>query len=276
MRYHTVDLEHAERAFREDIWSCAPEDAVVEAGVQARWFGPILATTFVDLPDAPGMNLIQGAAEPGAVERRHLSEAVEWMRDFEVDYLVPVAAERPESRQAELWLDWHGCEQSVVIRKYVRRVSKLRWRDAAGVEVRQLPQMEDEGLGIVTAEGLGTPELSEILFMGLPARAGWSCYAAYLEGAEVACGSMRIEDGIAMLGLDATLHHARGRGCNSALLRRRLDDAADAGCHTAVAVCPDDPARGRSPASRNLRRAGFAEAYGSVVWRPPVTISVAW
>jgi hypothetical protein len=46
----------------QQLWSCAPEDAVIEAGVQARWFGPVLATALAELPDAPGMNLIQGAA----------------------------------------------------------------------------------------------------------------------------------------------------------------------------------------------------------------------
>jgi GNAT superfamily N-acetyltransferase len=275
MRYDAADLERAERLFRADIWSCAPIDAVTEAGVQARWFGPVLATTFAELPDAPGMNMIQGAAEPGAVEGRHLQEAVEWMQDWEVDYLVPVAAERPGARQAELWLDWHGCEQSVVARKYARPASRPRWRDAPRVDVRQLPREEDEGLGLVIAEGLGVPGLAESLFMGLPCLPGWSCYVAYLEGAEVACGSMRIEDGVAMLGLDATLPHARGRGCNRALLRRRLEDAANAGCYTVVTLCLGGPAQAGAATGRNLRRAGFTEAYRSVVWRPPVGIAVA-
>lgn len=274
MEYHVADLERAERRFREDIWSCAPPDAVSEAGVQARHFGPVLATAFADLPEAPRMNTILGAAEPGAVSDGHFGEAVEWMREWEVDFQVSVAAERPGTELAETWLDWHGCEQGAVMRQYVRAAGAPAARDAPGVEVHKLPPAAEEGLDCLITEGFDLPFMAGFLFLGLPCLPGWHCYFAYLEDEVVACGSMRIENGIAKLGLDATLEHARGHGCQSALLRRRLRDAAAAGCHTAIARSRDDPARGGSAASRNLRRAGFAEAYRSVVWLPPVGITV--
>jgi GNAT superfamily N-acetyltransferase len=246
---------------------------VIEAGVQARWFGPVLATSFADLPDVPGMNLIQGAAEPGAVEHGHLAEAVEWMRAWGVDYLVPVASRRPGTELAETWLDRQGCEQSVVVRKYVRGALGASWPDAPGVEVRRLAPEEDEGFGLVAAEGLGLPHLAEILFFGLPCLPDWRCYVAYLDGDEVACGSMLIDGEIALLGLDATLSEARGCGCNRALLRRRLNDAERAGCRVVLSMARDDPARTPSADARRLLGAGFTEAYRSVAWQRPVRIT---
>jgi hypothetical protein len=66
----------AEFRFREGLWRTAPGEAVEEAEVRSRRFGPILASVFGDLPDCSAINLIQGAAEPGAVEGGHLIAAI--------------------------------------------------------------------------------------------------------------------------------------------------------------------------------------------------------
>jgi GNAT superfamily N-acetyltransferase len=274
MRYQPAEWEHATLRVREDIWRCAPLDAVTEAGVQLRWFGPVLATCFADLPDEPLMNVIQGAAEPGAVAGHHLDAAIEWMRDWEVEYLVPVPQVRPGSELAETWLDWHGCEQSTVVRRYARPLGDPPARHAPGVEVRKLPPVAEEGLDCFLTATDPVPFHAGFLLTDLPCLPGWSCYFAYLDGEPAACGSMRIEDGIALLCLDATMPEARRCGCQSALVHRRLADAAAAGCHTALALVPDEPALGSSPTARNLKRAGFREAYRSVVWREPAAIVV--
>lgn len=266
-------LERAECRFRGDIWRAAPTDAVIEAGVQMQWFGPLLATVFADLPEIAGLNVIQGAAEPGALEDGHLREAIEWTREWEVDYLVPVASDRPDSGRAEAWLAGQGYEQGGVVRKYVRGASRPSWRDAPGIEVRKLAPRETEGMSYLAAESLGLPDSVGFLFCDLPELPNWHCYVALLDGLEVACGSMLLVDGIAILGLDATAEQARGRGCHSALLARRLEDAAKAGCHTVLAEACDEPGNGGLAAARNLHRAGFVEAGRSVTWRRPVGIS---
>lgn len=267
MHYDAAGFERAERRFREEMWSCAPIDAVVEAGVQSRRFGPILATSFAALPEITVLNVIQGAAEPGAVEGGHLTEAVEWMRAWEVNFALPVTARRPESELAETWLSWHGCEQSAVVRKYARGAGPIEGRDPAWISVRRLEPEEDEGLSCMATDGFGLPDLAGILFYGLPCLPGWQCYVAYLEGEEVACGAMMIDNGVAMLALDATLSPARGQGCHRALLRRRLRDAAEAGCHTVMAMAVDSPGEPTSGAARNLFDAGFIEVSRSVVWQ---------
>jgi ribosomal protein S18 acetylase RimI-like enzyme len=77
-----------------------------------------------------------------------------------------------------------------------------------------------------------------------------------------------VEGELATLSLDTTRPHARGRGCQWALIERRLADLHEAGCRTVQAFSVD-PHGESSRSSRNLRRAGF-EQVGSVVgWRPP-------
>ncbi len=204
-------LERAELRFRGDIWRTAPTDAVLEAGVQMRQFGPVLVTVFADLPDVAAMNAVQGAAEPGAVAGGHLVEAIDWTREWEVDYIVPVASKRPETGPAEAWLAANGYEQSGIVRKYIRPASPPGWQDPPEIEVRKLAPRETEGMSYLAVECLGLPDMVGFLFCDLPELEGWHCYVALLDGVEVACGSMLIADGIATLGVDATAEHARGQ-----------------------------------------------------------------
>ena len=267
----TVDLERLDRCIWRDIWKVAPLDAVCEAGVEMRWFGPLLATAFARLPEAPLLNVIRGAGQPGAAKQGYLEEAIEWMQDWGVDFLLPVAATRPGGEQTEAWLNWHGYEQRSVSRTYVRAVDELEGDDAPGVEVIELlDAVETEGMCQYIVEGLDLPELAEFLFCGLPHLPGWRCYSAYLDGYEVACGSMLILGRTAVLGLDTTTARARGCGCHRALLRRRLADAAAAGCHTAISSAFDHPSGGASAAALSLQAAGFVEACQSVGWQQPL------
>jgi len=141
------------------------------------------------------------------------------------------------------------------------------------VEVFELGEDEadGEGLSSIAAEVLDMPLTAGTLFFSLPQEEGWRCYTAVVEpeGEVVATGSMLIEGGVAQLGPGTTLEHARERGCNTALLRRRLLDAAAAGCHTVFVELGEREPASISAAYRNLHRAGFREAYQSHNWQRP-------
>lgn len=270
MRYDSAALAAAELHFREGIWGAAPRDAIDELEIRKRWFGPVLATACAGLPDAALMNTVQGAAEPGAIEDGHLAAAVEWMRFREVHYLVQVASDRPDGKRAEAWLAERGYEQGPTMRRYVRCGGEpVGASEPRLVEVRKLTAADTEGMSLIFAASIGVSDLATVPLLGLPDLAGWHCYAAYLEGREVACGAMLLDDGVAVLGLDATSPGARQRGCQTALIQRRLADAARAGCGTALAESCEVPAD-RAGAGRNFQRAAFAEAGRSVGWRRPL------
>lgn len=263
-------LGRAGRRFWGDIWKAAPLDAVREAGVDMRHFGPLLATSFAQLPEAPLLNVIRGAGEPGVATQGYLEEAVAWMREWEVDFLLPVATRGPGVEQTEAWLNWHGYEQRSVSRTYVRPLAEPVEPEPPGVEVVELKPLETEGMCQLIVEGHGLPPLAEFLFCDLPELPGWRCYSGRLDGEEVACGSMLILGGTAVLGLDATTPDARRQGCHRALLRRRLTDAAAVGCHTAISTAFDLPGGGPSAAALSLRATGFVEGCRSVGWQQPL------
>jgi GNAT superfamily N-acetyltransferase len=268
MRYDAAAVAAAELHFREGIWGAAPSDAVDELEIRKRWYGPVLATTCAGLADSVLMNTVQGAAEPGAIEGGHLAEAVEWMRSCEVDYLVQVSSDRPDSEAAEAWLAERGYEQGPTMRRYLRPAAAPSTRGEAPIDVRELTAADTEGMSLIFADAIGVSDLATVPLLGLPDLEGWHCYAAYLDGSEVACGAMFLRDGMAVLGLDATAPDARHRGCQTALIQRRLAEAARAGCTTVLAESCAVPAD-RAGAGRNFLRAGFVEAGRTVGWRRP-------
>jgi hypothetical protein len=273
LRYDAALLERVAQRFWRDMWRSVTPDAVVESGVEVRSFGPVQATAFGDLPEVHSLNQIQGAAEPGAIEGGHLAQAIEWMRGWEVDYRVPVAECRPGAEEAESWLSTHGYERGSGWMKLVREASPLDLPANPDVTIFELGEHEADGEGMssIAAEGLDLPVIAETLFFSLPQEEQWRCYTAALAPEEeiVATGSMLIDDGVAQFGIGATLEHGRGRGCNTELLRRRLLDAVEAGCHTVFVELGEREPERIAGAYRNLRRAGFEEAYKSRNWQRP-------
>jgi hypothetical protein len=273
MDYDSTALERVAQLFRYEMWKSVVPDAVSEEGIEVQRFGPVQATAFGEEPQVSSLNQIQGAAEPGAVEGGHLPDAIEWMRSREVDYRVPVAECRPGSDEAEAWLDEHGYECDGGWTKFVRDAAVPDLPEDPDVEVFEMgeEEVDGEGMSMIAREGLGLPIMAETLAFSLPMKESWRCYTAVLLSEErvVATGSMLIDDGVVQLGLDATLPGDRDRGCNKALLRRRLLDAAAAGCHTVFAELGECDREDIDAAAHNLVGAGFAEAYRSRNWQRP-------
>jgi hypothetical protein len=273
VRYDSAVLERVAQRFRRDMWDSVVPEAISESGVEVQRFGPVQATAFGDLPEIHLLQQIQGAAEPGAVANGHLAAAIEWMRAREVDYRIPVAAGRPGAPDAENWLGERGYERGAGWVKMVRDGAPPEFEVDPEITIYRLGQdeAEGEGLSTIAAEALEMPLVAGTLFFSLPQREGWHCYTAALGPDEVpvATGSMLIVGGVAQLGAGQTLAHARGHGCNAALLHRRLVDAHRAGCHTVFVEVGECDLASWSAVTRNLRRAGFEEAYEGRNWQRP-------
>lgn len=279
MNYDSAVLERVAQMFRYEMWKSVVPDAVAEVGIEVQRFGPVLATTFREKPQVNSLNQIQGAAEPGAVKGGHLADAVEWMRSREVDYRLPVAQSRPGSAEAEAWLGGHGYECGAAWTKLVRDTTPPDLLEDSDIEIFELGEEEADGEGFswIVREGLDLPIMAESLVFSLPMMDSWRCYTAVpcSDDRVVSAGATLIHDGVAQLGLDATLEADRGRGCNKALLHRRLLDIAEAGCHTVFAELGECEPDSLAAARRNLALAGFEEAYGSRNWQRPALTPAA-
>ncbi|HEX5609011.1 MAG TPA: GNAT family N-acetyltransferase [Solirubrobacterales bacterium] len=261
VRFDSARLDPVERRFWRECWESVPAEVAAEHGVERRDFGPVQATIVSALAEVPMLNLLLGATEPGAVEGGHLAAAATWARERGTDPYVPVAPETPGTAAAETWLEDNGFRRGYAWMKFVRNAHPPLFREPRGVEVVELEAGSEQPFGTIAAVGFGLPAWAAAFFAGLPGREGWRCYVALVDGEPQGCAAMLIKGEVAEFGIAATLEPARGRGCQLALLRRRILDAGEAGCHTLFVEtgerAPDRP----SGSYRNLLRAGFEEAY---------------
>lgn len=264
VRYDSVALDRVDRRFWRDIWESVPAEVAGERGIEVRDFGPVQVTVAKALGQVGMLNLVLGTAE--AQERSDLEAAVAWAEERSTPY-VSVTPGLPGTAAAEEWLRSRGFEPTYAWTKFVRDPHPPRFPAPDGVEVVEVTAPDQEPFGTIAALGFGMPAWGSELFAHLPGRDGWRCYVARVEGEACGCGAMVIEDGVAELGIGATLEAARGRGCQTALLRRRVIDAAEAGCHTLLVETgervPDRP----SASYRNILKAGFEEAYLRPNWQ---------
>ena len=114
--------------------------------------------------------------------------------------------------------------------------------------------------GIVSA-AFGFPPPVIPWIAALVGRPGWRHYLAYDGERPVGTAAMFVRDGAAWLGWAGTAPDARGQGVQTALIARRIADAAAAGCRHLVAETAEDTPEKPNPSTHNLRRLGFADAY---------------
>lgn len=134
----------------------------------------------------------------------------------------------------------------------------------AGVRVRQATGSDIEPVMDVIQAGFGGKPGDPLRRQMSASRSmpGMRVLGAEVEGPRGAVlaggGSMAIVDGMALLFGAATLPEFRGRGVQTALLRRRLEMAREAGAACGLVIIQSRPG---IPSERNIVRAGFRLAY---------------
>ena len=91
--------------------------------------------------------------------------------------------------------------------------------------------------------------------------ADWRCYVALVDGHVAAGAALFVAGDVGVLAAAGTLPTFRGRGAQTALLRRRIADADAAGSD--LVVCAAAPG---STSQRNQERVGLRTAYTRAVW----------
>jgi hypothetical protein len=201
-----------------------------------------------------------GIRSPGT---RDLIDAV--MREYR-DAGVPrfIIQVSPVTQPAELrdWLGERGFVRRGGLLKLARSTDDASTLSAThDVGVVEITADESDVFEEIVAAPLQVPrEMRHGMSatIGLP---GWRYYLAYRGAQPIAGAAMYAGDQAAWCGLAATLQSERGRGAQSALFVRRIQDAAAAGCGWITAeTLPERPDR-PNPSLRNMTRLGFELLY---------------
>jgi GNAT superfamily N-acetyltransferase len=127
--------------------------------------------------------------------------------------------------------------------------------------VRELGPDEADLFAATLGDGHGAPPFARPPVARWAEQPGWRLYLAELDYVPVAAGALVLEGEIGYLAAASTLPAFRGRGCQTALIRRRISDAAAAGCREVCSLTANPVSR------RNLERAGLELAYTKIAWR---------
>lgn len=230
-------------------------------GIEVRQFGHATAFLIQGWPDFWYGNKIVGL-EPG--DEPYLEEMVAFFRDRQLDFRFEIIPGNLNSR----------------LGSHLRRLGFYQGGFSAAVY--GVPYLPEETSGDVMIDEVKPDEME--LFLDLyqagfelpqlsPAEKeivnGWyeqeksflKFYIARIEGAPAGIGVFYASQGLGLLADAGTPPQFRGKGCQSALIRRRLAEAAGQNCELITSFVEFG-----SASHRNLERAGLRLAYTKAMW----------
>jgi len=265
----SVELEVVERGEIEAMHAAAPATLRAALGLGCEAIGTSLVSVAAAAPPrAIVLNRAIGLGVAAPADRNTVAAIVDRYAAAGVSrYFVHV---HPEAAPSELraWLLERGLEPARGWMKF------SRGREAppavsSAIEVREARADDMPAFASVAAAAFDLGSALEPWLVHLDRAPGLRLYVGVLDGQVVATGGLYVRDGIGWLDFGATTPSCRGRGAQSALLRRRIVDALDLGCRiigtaTGEAV-PGDPQH----SYRNILKMGFRENYVRDNYAPP-------
>jgi ribosomal protein S18 acetylase RimI-like enzyme len=257
-------MERVERDAWLDLFVAGPIALGPSATVQWERAGSYALIADRNVPISE-FNRCIGLGVDAAFTQSDLDQAMVWLDR----YASPNwSIQLPPQDSAETiagWMQRRGLERAGTgWAKFFRRAESAGESAAqSDLTVRELSPEYADHFGAAIVAGFGLPAWVAQWFAFLVGRPRWRVYIAYDGETPVACGVLYSDAGWGWMGCDATLSDHRGRGAQTALIRRRIGDAAAAGIEMLTAET-GQPAPGLEQGNRsyrNYRKAGFTKAY---------------
>ena len=252
-------LEGVEFAAFIDLYRAAPDEVRAAHAVGMQELAGTTCLTSRGIEPAAIFRRAVGLGLRHAATEIELEDALACMKSRTTSYVVTVA---PHSQPAALpsWLEKRGFKRGYAWMKFCRTCDVVP-NASSDLEIRVVGRELGGEFGRVVAEGFGLPQSVAPWIGALPGRPNWICVMALADISPVAAGAVYLNGEYAWLGLGTTLPSHRRLGAQTALLARRVSEAAARGAKVAVTETgerlPDKP----SHSYRNILRAGFEEMY---------------
>jgi ribosomal protein S18 acetylase RimI-like enzyme len=255
-------LERAEAACHEAKLRALAADEDHARGVEIARLGGCLLLSVQSARHNPSYNRAMCFV---AEDETHLDEIVRWLRDRAARFWFDVAPALVDGEALGRLAD-AGLQCSFLL-NVVYTVPQERDDPAtAGIVVEEI-RLEERAhdFALVLVEGFGIPNEAlagmERYVQVEYAAPGWHIYLASVEGRPAAMATLYVDGDVASIDGMATAPQTRRRGCQTALLRRCITDAARAGCRLLASQT-----RPSSTSERNMVRAGFRIAYTKMLY----------
>jgi len=269
IQYDFAALENAEFEANIDLYRAAPEHVRITHTIEVRDVGAATCLTCRGIEPAVVFRRVVRLGVGRATNESELEDVLAHMNTQGLSYAVPVA---PQSQPSDLasWLEKRGFTRGYAWMKFCRPCDVVP-QARSDLEIRVIDRELGREFGRVVAEAFGLPPAVVPWVGALAGRPNWVCVMAFARATPIAAGAVYINGEHAWLGFGATLASHRCQGAQSALLARRLSEAAAHGARVVVTETgerlPDKP----SHSYRNIVRAGFQEMYLRQNYMSPAT-----
>lgn len=249
--------EEAEASGWFDLFQAAPPAFVAATGIRAerREGGCLLR-----LPAAPTplFNRFFGFGLGHPIGEAALDEALAALREVGPFAVALSPFARPEALPQ--WLAARGLTPGGSLEILIREAAPPAPAETR-LEVNAIGPERAAAFAQILSAGFEAPDFLNPWTEASVGRTGWRHYLAEDEEGPAACAALFIRGEVGWLAAAATRPDRRRRGAQSALIARRIADAAQAGCRWLTVETAEDRPEAPNPSLHNLRRAGFRRLY---------------
>lgn len=249
-------LEEVEAAFCRDLYDAAPPGAQLHhmgIGAGRAFFAPEADVLALNRAVAVGLRT---PLEPGDLDR-----LIEAYREAGVPRFFVQVSPAAGPPALYRWLAERGFERYNNWTKLFRPLDDRVPEEETDLRIQRIDPTDAAPFGQMVAPHFDWPSPMDEALAGTVGRPGWRHYFAYDGDVPVAAAGLFTHGGYAYLGPAVTLETHRRRGAQSALIARRLRDAVQMDCHTALSDTAEERPDKPVPSYRNMRRLGFRIAY---------------
>jgi hypothetical protein len=229
------------------------------AGILLERFGEVVAAATPGRPDLDFMNRIHGLAfaDPAVL--------VEVLSFYSSLGLRPWIELPPGAEEVAAHLAQAGA-RPVGSLTVLFGTAQARPSSPPNVDIRRIGGADARRFADLLLAGHGVSAVARAVDAPGIAAAGSrndiAFYIAAVDGQEAGAGVLALHDRVGYLANASTLPASRRRGCQTALVARRIADSADLGCDLVASLTSFG-----SASQRTLERAGLRIAYIRSVWR---------
>jgi len=262
-----IELEQIEQGAWEDLAQAAPASFASAVGLQTRRIGGALFFMATKIPLLQ-FNWLAGAGL-GADDGACIGEAVTLFHAADQRKFAVQIPPGPSAGNMALLAQDAGLQPNTMAwAKFYRETRSAPVVETA-LDVRELGIDERNVFAETAVAGFGMPPSMSVWLSQIVGRPRWHAYAAFDRGAPASVGALYVDGNFAWLGIGATRPEMRRKGGQSALLSRRIADAAKFGAQHA-ATETGVPQEGQpAPSYKNILKSGFGIAYVRANWTLP-------
>lgn len=264
MHPSVLELETIERNAWEDLARIMPSDLALSLGLEA---GPIGGAFFFMASKLPlfQFNWLAGAGL-GPDDGACIAEGVRRFRAAgQSKFIIQIPPGPNAERIAALARD-QGLSPSPLAWAKFCCATNAPPRAETSFEIRELGAADGDIFADTAIAGFGMPKPMAAWLRQIAGRPHWHVYASFERGAPAGAGALYVDGDFAWVGIGATRPEMREKGGQSALLARRIADAAGYGAKFAVTETGVPQEGQSSPSYNNILRSGFTIAYVRPNW----------